>query len=91
MERFLYRFSQSQHVNRFVLKGALMLRIWQIPEIRPTMDIDLFGRTSNKKPDLISNVMDIISADIDPDGLSFFPENITTEHITDVDVQHIEP
>ena len=27
MERFLYRLSQSQHVERFVLKGALMLRV----------------------------------------------------------------
>ena len=45
MERFLYRLSLSHHANRFILKGALMLRIWQAPEIRPTMDIDLLGRT----------------------------------------------
>ena len=36
MERFLYRLAQSQHANRFILKGALMLRIWQTPEIRNT-------------------------------------------------------
>jgi hypothetical protein len=27
MERFLYRLSQSAHAERFVLKGALMLRV----------------------------------------------------------------
>lgn len=27
MERFLYRLSQSRHGSRFVLKGALVLRV----------------------------------------------------------------
>jgi hypothetical protein len=45
MERFLYRLSQSQHAERFILKGALMLRAWRSPELRPTMDIDMLGRT----------------------------------------------
>ena len=34
MERFLYRLSQSAHAQRFVLKGALMLRVWGSPEFR---------------------------------------------------------
>ena len=29
MERFLYRLSRSQHAERFVLKGALMLATWE--------------------------------------------------------------
>lgn len=41
MERFLYRLSQSRHADRFILKGALMLRVWRLPEFRPTMDIDM--------------------------------------------------
>jgi hypothetical protein len=32
MERFLYRLSQSEHADRFILKGALMLRAWRSPE-----------------------------------------------------------
>jgi hypothetical protein len=28
IERFLYRLSRSRHVDRFILKGALMLPIW---------------------------------------------------------------
>lgn len=39
MERFLYRLSISSCKYFFVLKGALMLRVWDSPEIRPTMDI----------------------------------------------------
>lgn len=38
MERFLYRLSRSRHARRFVLKGALMLRAWNSPEFRATMD-----------------------------------------------------
>jgi len=83
MERFLYRLSISRHSNRFILKGALMFRIWKAPQTRPTMDIDMLGMTSNKVSDVISNVIDILSVDVDPDGLSFFPEEITAEHITD--------
>lgn len=83
MERFLYRLSQSHHANRFILKGALMLRIWQTPDIRPTMDIDLLDRTNNDMSLLISNITDILSVDVEPDGLSFFPDDITAERITE--------
>jgi hypothetical protein len=32
LERFLYRLSQSEHRERFVLKGALILRVWGTAE-----------------------------------------------------------
>lgn len=47
MERFLYRLSHSKHVEHFIIKGALMLRVWHSPELRPTIDIDMLGKTSN--------------------------------------------
>lgn len=31
MERFLYRLSMTPHRARFVLKGALMLHVWDAP------------------------------------------------------------
>ena len=48
MARFLYRLSRSPHAKRFILKGALMLRAWNTPQSRPTMDIDVLGKTLNK-------------------------------------------
>jgi len=48
MERFLYRLARSLFADRFVLKGALLLTAWRAPLTRPTMDIDLAGRTSNE-------------------------------------------
>ena len=49
MERFLYRLSLSDHVQHYILKGALMLRAWKPPEFRPTMDIDMLGKTGNEE------------------------------------------
>jgi len=73
MERFLYRLSQSVHVDRFILKGALMLRVWRSPELRPTMDIDMLGVTSNEKVDIVAQIQDILTVDVETDGLAFDP------------------
>lgn len=83
MERFLYRLSQSEHAERFILKGALMLRAWQSPEFRPTMDIDFLGRTSNEEAVIAVQVRDILAVAIAPDGLVFDPASIQTERITE--------
>lgn len=40
MERFLYRLSTTPHRARFVLKGALMLHVWEAPLARATKDLD---------------------------------------------------
>ena len=83
MERFLYRLSKSTHADRFILKGALMLRVWQSPEARPTMDIDMLGRTSNLDTDIVDQVRDILSVEVEPDGLIFDRSTIRTERITE--------
>lgn len=36
IERFLYRLAQSQYSREFVLKGALLFRVWGLPAFRPT-------------------------------------------------------
>lgn len=63
MERFLYRLSCSEYADLFILKGAMMLRIWHSDEYRPTMDIDMLGRTSNA-PDAIEQQIEPDSDDI---------------------------
>jgi hypothetical protein len=83
MERFLYRLSQSRHADRFILKGALMLRFWQLPELRPTMDIDMLGRSSNKEADIVAQLRDILVMDVEPDGLTFKTDSIQAERITE--------
>lgn len=83
MERFLYRLASSRHADRFVLKGALLLRVWDSPQIRPTMDIDMLGKTSNKQDEVIAQIREIIGAKVEPDGLEFDPYTVEAETITD--------
>lgn len=83
MERFLYRLSQSVHADRFILKGALMLRVWRSPELRPTMDIDMLGRTSNEETDIVAQIRDILTVDVEADGIAFDPDSICSERITE--------
>jgi len=87
MERFLYRLSQSSHADRFILKGGLMLRVWRSPELRPTMDIDMLGRTSNEEVDIVAQIREILSVDVKADGLAFNRDSIQTERITE-DADH---
>ena len=43
LERLLYRLAQSRHCDRFVLKGALLFRMWFDLAQRPTRDADFLG------------------------------------------------
>ncbi len=81
MERFLYRLSKSNHVNKFILKGALMLRIWDAPLSRPTKDIDLLGETENDIQAIINLIREICLTDVNPDGISLEPDSIMGEPI----------
>jgi len=83
MERFLYRLSKSSHARHYILKGGLMLRAWRSSEFRATMDIDMLGRTSNSKANIVAQIRDIIALDVDSDGLVFDSDSIQTEQITE--------
>ncbi len=91
MERFLYRLSVSSHANRFVLKGALMLKIWETPLHRPTMDIDMLGITSNKEEEIIAQIRDILSVSVISDGIIYEESTIkTTRILEDADYEGIK-
>lgn len=60
-----------------------MLRVWNSPEIRPTMDIDMLGRTSNEEDAIVSQVRDILAMDVEADGLLFDLDSIHAERITE--------
>lgn len=83
MERFLYRLSESKYADRFILKGALLLRVWDAPFVRPTMDIDVLGRTSNSPEALVDIVREICRQAVDVDGLEFDSDSVTGESITE--------
>jgi hypothetical protein len=52
-------------------------------QFRPTMDIDMLGRTSNEEASIVAQVRDIMAVDLEPDGLTFDSDSIQTERITE--------
>ena len=83
MDRFLYRWSKSPHTKLFVLKGALMLKVWKASEIRPTMDIDMLGKMRNDEESIVTMIKDVISVEVEPDGLVFHADSVTAARITE--------
>jgi len=81
MERFLYRLSKSKFSDRFVLKGALLLTAWRAPLSRPTMDIDLAGRTSNELNHIAELMRAVCGVATEPDGIEFIPASIEVSRI----------
>jgi len=88
IERFLYRLGQSNHAEKLLLKGALLLRVWQIPMARPTMDIDVLGRTTGTPEALTAILRECMVLKVEDDGMQYDPESLVTEAITlDADYQ----
>jgi predicted nucleotidyltransferase component of viral defense system len=81
MERFLYRLSKSPNRDRFVLKGALLLTAWRAPQSRPTMDIDLAGRTNNELDHIAELVGAVCDVAVEPDGIEFNRASIEVSRI----------
>jgi len=81
MERFLYRLSTTSYRARFVLKGALMLHVWDAPLARATKDVDFLGRLDNSIENLERVVREICAADVEADGMVFDPTTVKTERI----------
>jgi len=80
-ERFLYRLSISPFRSTFVLKGALLFLVYEMPFLRPTRDIDFLVRSKSK--DLVTikkMIQDIARTDV-ADGVTFIPESISLESI----------
>ncbi len=83
MERMLYRLSMSRHSKKFILKGALMFTAWEVPMSRPTMDIDLLGRTKNNIDNIVAIIQDICREPVEPDGLHFDPNSVAAAEIVE--------
>ena len=81
MERFLYRLANSSVAEQFVLKGALLLTAWQAPFSRPTMDIDLAGRTSNQLDHISEVIRSVCDVSTEPDGIEFDSTSIHVARI----------
>jgi predicted nucleotidyltransferase component of viral defense system len=81
IERLLYRLSLSPYANQFVLKGALLFLVWQMPDHRPTRDLDLLGYGDGSAERLIAVFRALCALDAEPDGVTFLPDSIQVRQI----------
>lgn len=77
MERLLFRLSVSPHADKFILKGALMMKVWRASTSRSTRDIDLLGHLPNEIESLVDIFREISRQEVQPDAL-LFDANSTT-------------
>lgn len=84
LERFLYRLSRSEKAGQFILKGAMLFAVWTDRPHRPTRDLDLLGFGNDSVEELIRTFRQIITTEVQPDGLVFDPETINISDIREV-------
>jgi predicted nucleotidyltransferase component of viral defense system len=80
LERILYRLSQSEHADRFLLKGALLFTLWYDMPHRATRDADLLGFGASDLESVAQTFRDIASVPVD-DGIVFDPASVVAEEI----------
>ena len=80
LERILYRLAQSEHAERFLLKGALLFSVWYDMPHRATRDADLLGFGASDLNTVAETFRDIAAVAVD-DGMVFDPASVTVEEI----------
>lgn len=76
IERFLYRLSRSEHRDEFVLKGAMLFRLWADQPHRPTRDLDLLGKGDSSIERMVEVIRGVCGLDVEEDGLTFDPDSV---------------
>ncbi|MGH7790529.1 MAG: nucleotidyl transferase AbiEii/AbiGii toxin family protein [Candidatus Binatia bacterium] len=71
LERFLYRLGVSPAHERFVLKGAMLLRLWSDRPYRATRDLDLLRQGDGSFEAIQADLRTICAADVEPDAVAF--------------------
>jgi hypothetical protein len=83
LERVLYRISQSEHRQTFILKGALLFELWTEQRYRPTRDADFLARGGNSPERFVEVFKEICDMQVGDDGLRLDASTLTAERITE--------
>ena len=86
LERWLARLAESRHASEFVLKGGVLLAVFEAR--RPTADADLLARNiSNDEASVVARVIEIAEGVQDPDdGVRFLTGTAVARTIRDDDL-----
>jgi len=80
VERFLYRLGQSPLRDKFVLKGAVLFRVWMGQIHRPTKDLDLLGKGSSDLSAVAEAIREVCLVEA-LDGVVFDLDGMQAERI----------
>ncbi|WP_172653258.1 nucleotidyl transferase AbiEii/AbiGii toxin family protein [Methyloceanibacter caenitepidi] len=85
IERLLFRLSQTEAGDSYLLKGAMLFVTWPEHVFRPTGDLDLLGH-GDPDPDAIAKLFaQICKVELPADGISFDPDTLTVEAVREAD------
>jgi predicted nucleotidyltransferase component of viral defense system len=82
LERLLYRLSTSKHREKFVLKGAMLMRHWLDDPHRPTRDLDLLGFGSSDPELTLTLFREICAIKVD-DAVTFDIDRLVVDTVRD--------
>lgn len=80
-ERFLHRLGVSSVRERFVLKGATLLRLWSANPYRATRDLDLLRKGDGSIAAIRIDLETICAQPVEPDGVSFDANSLAFDPI----------
>jgi Nucleotidyl transferase AbiEii toxin, Type IV TA system len=81
VERLLYRLTRTEYAAEFVLKGAMLFRLWADQPHRPTRDLDLLGRGEPSVARVRDAFRDVCGTAVEDDGWAFDRDSVTAERI----------
>lgn len=81
IERLLFRLSQTDAAERYVLKGAMLFVTWPQHVFRPTGDLDLLGQGDPDPAALAELFTRICQVEVPDDGIVFDPANLKVEPV----------
>jgi predicted nucleotidyltransferase component of viral defense system len=84
IERLLYRLGVSRHAESYVLKGALLFKLWSSGRGRATWDLDLLGHGADSVADVVALVRDLCEIGAE-DGIVFDSDSVRGEEIRTAD------
>ncbi len=87
IERLLYRLSLSDYSRQFVLKGAMLVKLWTPAPYRATADLDLLGFGDDAPERICAVFRDICVLEVPNDGVIFKPETLELV-ITRIEVEY---
>jgi predicted nucleotidyltransferase component of viral defense system len=81
LERLLYRLSQSDYREQFILKGAMLFALWEPTLHRVTRDLDLLG-LGHPAPERLAKIFkELCRLEVEADGVDFDPRSVMCEDI----------